>query len=91
VLEMMACGTPVVATDLPSVREILVHNQTALLVAPNDPSALADALRRLLDDRTLAAQLCMRALQEVRAYSWESRARKLLDFVTSVATASGAV
>jgi glycosyltransferase involved in cell wall biosynthesis len=88
VLEMMASGTPIVASDLPSVREILRHDETALLVTPNDPPALAAGLRRLLTDRALAARLRSRALLEVQAYSWESRAQKLLDFVTCVATAA---
>lgn len=88
VLEMMASGTPIVATDLPSIREILQHDQTALLVGPNDPTALAEALRRLLTDRPLATRLRSRALQEVQAYSWESRGRKLLDFLVSVSTAA---
>lgn len=84
ILEMMASGTPIVATDLPSIREILQQDQTALLVRPNDPAALAEAVRRLLTDRPLADRLRARALQDVQAYSWESRARKLRDFLISV-------
>ena len=50
VTEAMAAGLPVVATDQGGPREIVVHQTTGLLVTPNDPQALADALARLLDD-----------------------------------------
>jgi glycosyltransferase involved in cell wall biosynthesis len=47
-LEALACGTPVVAADLPTLREVLADQ--AELVPPGDADALADALRRVLDD-----------------------------------------
>ncbi len=49
VTEAMAAGLPVVATDQGGPREIVVHETTGLLVPPNDPRALADALASLLD------------------------------------------
>lgn len=49
VVEAMALGTPVVASDLPGCREAL-GDDLGVLVAPDDPAALADALRRVLDD-----------------------------------------
>lgn len=57
VLEAMAAGRPVVATDIPGCREAVLHNLTGLLVPPRDPAALADALSRLIDDPTLRARL----------------------------------
>ncbi len=48
--EAMALGKPVVATDIPGSREMVVHGRTGLLVSPGDPRALADALARLMDD-----------------------------------------
>jgi glycosyltransferase involved in cell wall biosynthesis len=47
-LEALACGTPVVASDLPALREVL--GDQAELVPPGDPAALAEALTRVLDD-----------------------------------------
>ena len=87
ILEMMAAGTPVVATDLPSVREILAHDRNALLVPPNDPAALASAVRRLLDDRGLAGRLAAQARIDVEPYSWGERARRLAAFVSGVVEA----
>lgn len=54
-LEAAACGRPIVATDVPGTREVVRHSQTGLLVAPQRPDRLADALERLIRD---AAERC---------------------------------
>lgn len=87
ILEMMACGTPIVATDLPSVRELLTDGRNALLVPPNDPPALAAGVRSLLDDRELAERLAAQARQDVAAYTWAERARKLDGFLRRIVAA----
>jgi len=58
-LEAMACGRPVVACDAPGVADLLAGGEQAggVVVPREDPRALATALGRLLDDRTLAARL----------------------------------
>jgi glycosyltransferase involved in cell wall biosynthesis len=48
--QALACGTPLVTADTPAVRELLVDGESALLVPPGDPAALADALRRVAGD-----------------------------------------
>jgi glycosyltransferase involved in cell wall biosynthesis len=75
--EYMASGRPIVASDLPSIREVLVHEQSALLVPPGNPPALTAAIRRLKDDRALGARLAARALEDVREYTWAKRAERL--------------
>ena len=55
-LEALASGTPLVATDVRGIRELVVAGENALLV-PEDHEALAAALRRVLDDPELAARL----------------------------------
>ena len=57
VVEAGACGLPVVATDVGGLRDLLTHEHTGLLVPPDDPRAMAAALRRLLEDASLAASL----------------------------------
>jgi glycosyltransferase involved in cell wall biosynthesis len=52
--QALACGVPLVTADTPAARELLVDGESALLVPPGDPDALADALRRLTSDRELA-------------------------------------
>jgi glycosyltransferase involved in cell wall biosynthesis len=75
--EYMASGRPIVASDLPSIREVLVHERNALLVPPGNPQALTAAIRRLKDDRDLGAALAARALEDVSGYTWEKRAERL--------------
>ncbi len=57
----MLAGLPIVAADVGSVSEAIRDGETGLLVPPEDPVALASAIRRLLDDRRLAARLGERA------------------------------
>ena len=57
VVEAMLASRPVVATDVGSVSEAIAHGETGLLVPPGDPSALARAVRSLLDDPALATAL----------------------------------
>jgi glycosyltransferase involved in cell wall biosynthesis len=75
--EYMAAGCPIVASDLPSVREVLHHDVDALLVTPGDPAAMAAAIERLLADPALATRLADAALSAVPAYSWDRRAERL--------------
>jgi glycosyltransferase involved in cell wall biosynthesis len=85
--EAMASGRPVVASDLPSIREVLVHEQNALLVPAGDSRALASAIDRLLRDRDLARRLAARAFEDGRAYSWDRRAEALEDFLLTTRAA----
>lgn len=66
VLEAMAAGTPVVATDLPGVREIARHRRHALLVPRGDAAALAQAVGKVLASPERAEQLRRHALARVR-------------------------
>ncbi|HEX6201450.1 MAG TPA: glycosyltransferase family 4 protein [Thermoanaerobaculia bacterium] len=57
VLEAMALGVPVVAFDIPTVAEVVEADDSALLVPPGEPAALAAAIERVLADPELAARL----------------------------------
>jgi glycosyltransferase involved in cell wall biosynthesis len=57
IAEAMAAGRPVVATRVGGIPEVVVDGETGLLVAPEDPGALAAAIRRLLADPALAARM----------------------------------
>jgi len=76
--EAMAAGRPIVASDLPSVREVLEDGVHALLVPADDPHALAAAIRKLDSDEDLRKRLARAAGDKVRQYSWDERARKIL-------------
>ncbi len=72
-LESMACGTPVVITDLPSVRESIGDNENGLLVPVGDPEALAAAVVRLLGDPQLRRKLRQKGLAFVREHGDHQR------------------
>ena len=77
-LEAMAAGVAVVATAVGGVPEIVAHEESALLVAPRDPEAMAAALGRLLRDEGLARRLAARASAVVaESYTPDAYARSL--------------
>jgi len=80
--EASACGLPVVATDTSSLPEIVVDGGTGRLVPVNDPVALAEAIRQILDDPAAAAAMGERGRERiVKLYNREdtlSRLRQLL-------------
>jgi glycosyltransferase involved in cell wall biosynthesis len=84
IFEAMQAGTPLVATDLPSVRELIHDREHALLAAPDDPAALARSIETLLVDRRLAARLVSAAGHRVLEFSWEARARRVLEFAAGL-------
>jgi len=68
VLEAMAIGLPVVATDIPGNRGLVTHQENGLLVPTQDVESLSAAIERLLDDRQLAAQLADAARRHVQEH-----------------------
>lgn len=66
-LEAAACGRPIVTTDVPGCREVVVDGETGLLVPPRDPRALADAIARLAADAVLRRRLGAAARRRVEA------------------------
>lgn len=63
VMEAMACGLPVVVSDIPQMKRLVENEMTGLVVPPNDVHALAQATVRLLQDKALAHQLAQNARQ----------------------------
>jgi glycosyltransferase involved in cell wall biosynthesis len=84
-LESMASGTPVVASDLPAVREIVADGEHGRLVHPDRPGELARAIRVLLDypDRLAAMGSAARARVAAR-FTWEEATRRLGDLYDTV-------
>ncbi len=77
VVDALACGVPVVTSNTSSLPE--VTGDAALLVDPNDPEAIADALRRLIEDRALADALRQRGPRQAARFSWDRAAGETLD------------
>lgn len=69
--QALACGAPLVTADTPASRELLRDGESALLVPPGDPAALAAAVRRLAADSELAARIGAGGLAAYRAQASE--------------------
>jgi glycosyltransferase involved in cell wall biosynthesis len=79
VLEAMAAGVPIVATAVGGVPEILSHQQTGVLTAPQNPQAMADELRRLLDSESLRQRLAFAAREQAATiYTPDAQCRALV-------------
>jgi glycosyltransferase involved in cell wall biosynthesis len=75
--EYLSLGRAIVASDLPSFREVLTANETALLVPPGDAVALGQALAQLAANPTLRQGLADRAAALAPEYTWSRRAERL--------------
>ena len=65
--EALACGAPIITADTPGSRELLVDGESAVLVPPGDPGALAAAIRRVAADPALARRVAAGGLDAFRA------------------------
>ena len=81
-LEAMACGVPVVTSNISSMPE--VAGDAAVLVDPRDANGLAAAIARLLRDEALRDRLREAGIARARQFSWEATARRTLDAYASV-------
>jgi glycosyltransferase involved in cell wall biosynthesis len=75
--EYMESGRPIVASDLPAMREVLTPDVNAVLVAPGSAAALSTGIRRVLSNPELAARLAQTAAAGVLDYTWARRAERL--------------
>ncbi len=79
--EYMASGVPIVASDLPSLGEILTSNKNALLSEAGNVDKLADSIQSLLDKPELSTELGKQAREDVQEYTWDKRAQNILTFI----------
>jgi glycosyltransferase involved in cell wall biosynthesis len=83
--EAMACGTPVVASAVGGIPEQVWHEQNGLLVPPQEPRQLADAIGRIVDDDALRERLSFAAARIARDnFSVKLAASKHLDYYESI-------
>lgn len=76
--EYMASGVPIVASDLPSIREVLNENNS-ILVKADDPIALLTGIARAFE--VDAGKVASRAKEQAKQYTWDARAYKILEFI----------
>jgi glycosyltransferase involved in cell wall biosynthesis len=79
--EYMAAKKPIIAGDLPVLREVLRDGDNAMLVPPGDAGALIDAIIRLLKDNELAGRIATNAHDQVWQYTWEQRVEKISNLI----------
>ncbi|HEU4989336.1 MAG TPA: glycosyltransferase family 4 protein [Gemmatimonadaceae bacterium] len=75
-LEAAACGTPVVASNSPGIRESVKHGETGFLVEHGDTAAMAAAMDRLAGDRALVESLGVTARRFAETFTWERAAEQ---------------
>lgn len=88
VLEALAAGLPVVATDLPVFREYLVPDRDALMVPPGDPDALGAAMARLVSEPDLRSRLSAAGPSVASRFRWADTARAHVDVYRALAAGS---
>ncbi len=83
-LEAMACGTPVVTSDLEAIEAYVTDGDEGLLLSPGGCDALTDALSRLVDAPARREAMGERARERARSFSWERQGKRLEAFCADV-------
>ena len=89
VAESMAAGLPIVATDIAGHRNVVGNQQNAMMVPPKDETALAEALRALIEDPALRERLGKAAREKVEDYRWSRVSSRIYDYYQSTAASVG--
>jgi len=76
VIEANACGTPVIAFNVPGLRDSIINGETGLLVPYGDVKALANAIIKVLSEDELRAKLSKNAIKWAEKFSWEKTAKE---------------
>lgn len=85
--QAMACGLPIVTTDVVGAADLLTHGHNGLIVAPGDHAALADALECLVDDAPLRQSMGAHALETVQVgQSWDEYVGRAIAFYEGLLT-----
>lgn len=79
--EYLACGLPIIASELDSIKEILREPDHCLFFEPEDQQGLAARIDQLLADRKLRRTMTMNNLEYVKQFTWEKKAEKIYTFL----------
>lgn len=88
-IEAMAAGRPVVASDIPGYRSVLRDSVNGRLVPPDDPAALARAVTALLENPNLANALAVEGRTDVDQYDWPTVARRVREIYLGLVAPDG--
>lgn len=89
ILEAMAAGLPIVATNIQGFRDVLTEGVHGALVPPKNSDALAEALKRMLLDAAMREEMGKAAARDSRNYSWEEMSGRVLQMYEDTAVARG--
>ncbi len=78
--EYMASKRPIIASDLPSVRQILT-DESAFFVSPNNPDLLAGVIKKIFSDSSASDRKVASAWNDVQRYTWKARTELIVDFI----------
>jgi D-inositol-3-phosphate glycosyltransferase len=78
-LEAMACGTPVIASEVGGLAYLVRDGETGFTIPDQEPEALCEKISWLLKDRGLHATMSQRAVEYAQDYAWEKIARQIVD------------
>jgi D-inositol-3-phosphate glycosyltransferase len=90
-LEAMACGTPVVVSDVGGLQELVKHNKTGMRVKVGDVAAMARALELLLDNPALRRRMGHAASCYAEDFSWQKIVTKLMGVYGEIASTPAAI
>jgi phosphatidylinositol alpha-mannosyltransferase len=83
-LEAMAAGAPIVASNIPGYRDVVTHGEQGLLVEAQDPEAIASAIGQVLDSADLRESMRLAGQAKARLYDWPRVAAQVLDYYRDV-------
>jgi glycosyltransferase involved in cell wall biosynthesis len=83
-LEAMACGTPVVAAASEGILEYAINGENCLLVPPKSPTALAEAIHRVVNDNALCSRLINGGFETVKRFAWPKMADQFEELLLSI-------
>ena len=81
-LEALACGTPVITSDASSLPEVV--GEAGPMVEATDVEALAEAMKRVLEDDALRERMIAKGMKQARKFTWEQAAAKLLNLYEAI-------
>ena len=81
VFDYFAMGLPVIASKMPTMEHILEEEKHGLLYKPGNANALAEAIQKIFSDKNLYESIQKEVLSAAQYYSWENRAKRLIQFV----------
>jgi glycosyltransferase involved in cell wall biosynthesis len=89
VIEANACGTPVVAADVPGLKDSVIDNKTGFLYPHSDVDAMAKHIVRLLKDDKLRAKFSEKSLEWAKEFTWQKASEKVETVMEHVLSVRG--